>query len=310
MSGPALVRTETTRAPWTQIPDALRQLWRACLPEHKGDVARALTTNFVGVAAAAEADALREATEKLQRRTPCRAFLLLLDGDACPREAELVATSRCHGDLRDIVLEAITLHVPPTAIDQLPGLVRPLLVNDLPVHMFWAAPWPANTTSLDGLAALCDHVVVDSLRFRSAPSELARLAERRARGERLSDLSWLRLRPWRRALAECFERFAWQRQPVAATVQHGRDATAAALLLAEWLEQRLAARVGLEGNGDTGRVPAAVRLQTGPASLELTTAKQQIVCHVTTAEHCFLPFTVPLSKGSDGDLLAAAIDMQ
>lgn len=309
MSGPALVRTETSRAPWTQIPDALRRLWRACLPEQKGDVARALTINLVGVAEADDGDMLREAIDKLQRRTPCRAFLLLLGGDDDSREAELMATSRCHGDLRDIVLESILLRVPLAAIDQMPGLVRPLLVNDLPTHLFWAAPWPASPGGLDGLARLCDHVVVDSRRFRSAPNELLRLVDRRTRGERLSDLSWLRLRPWRRALAECFERFAWQRQPVRATVVHGKDATAAAVLLAEWLEQRLAARVTLDGGGGAGNVPDAVQLETGPVSLDLRITKQQIVSHVTTAEHCFLPFSVPLSKGSDGDLLAAAIDM-
>lgn len=60
MSGPALLRTAPVHAEWKRIPDALRSLWRACLPDQQGaDVARSLAINFVAVAAAAEEDALR-----------------------------------------------------------------------------------------------------------------------------------------------------------------------------------------------------------------------------------------------------------
>ena len=54
-----------------------------------------------------EGDALRDeildATEQLQRRSPCRAFLLVIDEDAPTETAELTATTRKHGPLRDIV---------------------------------------------------------------------------------------------------------------------------------------------------------------------------------------------------------------
>lgn len=312
MSGPVLVRTPPRQAPWKQIPEAMRSLWRACLPDAEGgDVARSLTINFVGVAAAADADALAAATERLQRRTPCRAFLLLLDDAARPGVADLAATTRCTGDLRDIVLEEITMRLPRAALPQVPGLVRPLLMNDLPNHLFWAAPWPAAAADFDGLAALCDHAIVDSRRFADPAGDLAAVLQRRAAGLRLTDLTWLRLRPMRRALAEAFERVAWSPgTPATARLRHGRAAHAAARLLADWLGARLAAAVTLEAGGDDGAaLPDEVVLQTGGFEIALTGQRQQIRVHVTTPEHCYLPFAVPTSRGSDGDLLAAAIDL-
>ena len=50
MSAPTLVRTPPRTAEWRKIPDAMRALWKACLPDEQGfDVARSLTVNFLGV---------------------------------------------------------------------------------------------------------------------------------------------------------------------------------------------------------------------------------------------------------------------
>jgi hypothetical protein len=50
-------------------------------------------------------------------------------------------------------------------------------------------------------------------------------------------------------------------------------------------------------------------VQTGGYEVELVAPRQQIRVHVTTPEHCYLPFSVPTARGTDGDLLAAAIDL-
>jgi glucose-6-phosphate dehydrogenase assembly protein OpcA len=307
-----LIRTPSQRTEWKRIHDGLRSLWRACLSEpNGGDVARSLTINFVGIADAAEADALRSATDRLQRRTPCRAFLLLLDEQAEAGHAELAATTRGQGSMRDIVLEEITIRLPNGAFGQLPGLVRPLLMNDLPNHLFWARPWPDAAGDFEALAGLCEHVVVDSRRFRGGASDLAAVAARRDKGLRITDLAWLRLRPLRRALAEAFERVVWQPgTAVTGHIRHGAQSASAALLLADWLQQKLGARLQLEAGGAAAAtLPEHVLLRTAEFEFELLTGPQQIRVHVTTREHCYLPFLVPTSRGSDADLLAAAIDL-
>ncbi len=314
MNAPALVRTPALTAEWKKIPAGMRSLWRQCLPGGDGgDVARSMTINFLGVALAENADVLNEALQRLQRRSPCRAFLVLIDDAAKPGAAELAATTRGTGSVRDIVLEEILVRVPRSAFAALPGLIRPLLMNDLPNHLFWAAPWPADAGHFDALADLCDHVVIDSRRLADPTRDLAALAALHAPGSvphRVTDLAWLRLRPWRRALAEAFQRVPWVAGTKAqATIRHGQGGKASALLLADWLRARLGASVQCDPNGNAVGSPDDVVVRTGGFEVELQLARQQIRVHVTTPEHCYLPFTVPSSRGSDGDLLAAAIDM-
>ena len=289
MSGPVLTRTPPRQAEWRKIPDGMRALWKACLPEQDGgDVARSLAINFLGVTTQADQGSVREALDRLQRRTPCRAFVLLLDEDAEVGTAALAAVTRSHGNVRDIVLEEITIRLPAAALPQIPGLVRPLLMNDLPNHLYWATDWPQRPEVFDALAGLCDHAVVDSRRFRDVARDLKVVQERRARGQRLTDLTWLRLRPWRRALAEAFERVPWQPgMPTTGRVRHGKLADAAAQRLAEWLRERLAAKVELDPTGDaTMPCPDSVVLSAGGFEVEVVARAPQIRVDVTTTEHC------------------------
>ncbi len=312
MSAPALLRTPTRSADWTRIPEALRELWRACLPDQQGaDVARALAVNFVGIAAADEEEDLREAVDKLQRRTPCRAFLLLLDPAAPIGAAELAAVTRTAGALRDIVLEEIVIRLPAKALPRIPGLVRPLLENDLPNHLYWATRLPADESTLDAMAAMCDHLIIDSRRFGAVARELDAIQSRRRRGFRVTDLTWLRLRPWRRALAEAFEQLPWRAgTPVEAAIRHGANGLAGAQLLGNWLRARTDARITLDAAGAAGSLwPERVTLAVGDCEVDLATAGAQIRVRVSTPERCDLPFLVPQSRGSDGDLVGAAIDL-
>ena len=307
-----MMRTAFRSTSPRQIRDALQSLWKMCLPDMQGgDVARSLTINFIGVAREEDDYLVHDAVGRLQRRTPCRAFLLLIDDDASEITAEVTATTRVHGPKRDIVLEEIVIRMPESEFDQIPGLVRPLLMNDLPNHLFWSSDWPRVEQHFDDLSQLCDHAVVDSRCFEAPARVLERLDSRRQAGQRLTDLSWLRLRPWRRALAEAFERVPWQ--PGAATtgeIRHGAASAATAMLLANWLRTRLGAEIELDPAGDAaGTGPDRVALQTSGCEVELVAGSRQITSHVTTPGHCYVPFKVPTLRASDSDLLAAAIDL-
>lgn len=310
---PRLCRTPAQTTPLARIPEALRGIWRSCRGDGDDDVevARSLAINFVGAADVADEADLRAAVDRLHRRTPCRAFLLLIDEHADAVHAEVAAATRLASGRQDILVEEIALRLPADRFDLVPGLVRPLLVNDLPIHLFWAADWPRTEPAFDDLAALCDHVVVDTRRFASPAVELAHLARRRDAGVRITDLTWLRLRPWRRALAEAYERTPQAvGKATRVRIVHGAAALSAAMLLGEWLTARLAADVTLEGGGDAERTcPERVVVTAGDTEIDAHAPSGPIEVHVTTAAHCLLPFQVPGSRGTDGDLLAAAIDL-
>lgn len=312
-AAPALLRTPSRPTTLSKLPEALRSLWRAACPDTEdGGIARALVINFVGIAAAADEAALRATTDRLMRRSPCRAFLLFVDDalrDVDVR-AEVAATTRCSGALRDIVLEEVAIRLPGSWFPHVPGLLRPLLMNDLGNHLFWSGPWPPGGGPLDAMAPLCEHTVVDTGRFLHPEQELAALHGLRQRGRAVTDLSWLRLRPWRRALAEAFQHVPWtDGAEASATIRHGRTATAGARLLGLWLQQRLGAQIALEPTGgDDGPCPDVVGLRTGGYEVQALRRGAHVVVHVATGDHCRMPFSVPVSRGSEGDLLAAAID--
>ena len=313
MNGPSFDRTDIYRAAWNELPDAVNALWDACMQDQKGsDVARALTANFVGVAAAPHADCLLAATDQLQRRSPCRAFLLLIDDDSPSEVAELTATTRKHGPLRDIVLEQIVIRLRRDDLRRAPGLLRPLILDDLPSHMLWALPWEKDERNFKLLIEMCPHAIVDSRSFSDPEDDLVMVRDRRTRGERISDLSWLRLQPWRRALAEAFERFTWTPgTPVRATIGHGREARTSSLLLAHWLQDRLAAEVTLEGGHDDAVLgPTHVAMQVGDIQVLLDHRDGMLVAHVTTPSVCMLPFSNSTALGDDAELLVRAMDAQ
>jgi hypothetical protein len=291
------VRTPKKAVAPSAIPEALRAIWRDCCSGEDGNVSRALILNLVAVA--------------LASRLPCRAFLAVVHAGSGPIRAEVHGAARLRSSTRDLVLEQIELLVPESAQAQLPGVVRPLLVHDLPTHCYWARPWPADAGAFDGLALAADHTVVDSARFGLPASELDALDARRRHGRSITDLTWLRLRPWRRALAEVFERTAFREHAeTAATIRHGERGLAGAALLGRWLEQRLAANVALEATGLECDGLAAVELRHDDAVATATwTDSGRIQIAIETPATCFLPFAVPGSRGTEVDLLAAAIDL-
>lgn len=313
MNGPSFTQTGSTPSTWTALPQAVDALWDTCLRDNGGrDVARALTANFIGIADVRDAEFLQHTCELLQRRSPCRAFLALQDQDMRAHTASTSAATRSHGSLRDIVLERIDLTLPPRELQILPGLLRPLILDDLPSHLFWGLPWPTDDArTLDDLDELCRHTIVDSRRFADPARHLPLLAARRAAGNPITDLCWHRLRPWRRAFAEAFERFAWQPgTAVRGTLRHGAAQRSAAMLLEDWLRKRLSAQIELapaDREDDAGG-PAHAALHVGDIEIVIELRNDTLVTHVTTPSHCYLPFAVAAPHTHDAQLLADAID--
>ncbi len=297
----------------TRIDREYAALWTSLEhDEPELPLGRAITANLIVVGDASDEDALIYTIDRVLLRHPCRAFLILRSDRAEALTAHLGIGLRPADTERIVVVELLTLSCGAGEFGKLPGLLRPLLVQDLPVQLFWARGMPDNAWELATMARLADHVVVDSSRFSHPRSDRARLQA--IQGITPVDLAWLRLRPWRRALAEAFEHVDWQEsEPTQVRILHGAGgAVAAAHLLGDWLARRL--RASIDYAEDPAPVvctqPCELELQHGEAhvSIRFLEATQRLQVSVTLADRCLLPFCTPASLAPAGDLLAAAMD--
>ena len=190
--------------------------------------------------------------------------------DGAPLRAYVEANyRRVSGGRREVVAEEITLEAPRLQSQRLPGLVRGLLLADVPTALFVANPG-AELQWLGQLARDADRFLFDSGRVDSGAA-LGKIAttlqelfapeaspgsgaESRAGGGpangkpraaltvEIADLGWLRLWPWRNLIASLFD------GPQAAEKLRGLDeiqidyapgCEPSALLLAGWLVDRL-----------------------------------------------------------------------
>ncbi len=81
-------------------------------------------------------------------------------------------------------------------------------------------------------------------------------------------------------------------------------------LLSDWLHQRLGAALAIEPDGDADSPgPDHVELTMNGVDVAVTKKGPQLVVHVTTQANCHLPFSIQAPRATDGELLAAAIDI-
>lgn len=193
---------------------------------------------------------------------PSRAVVMEADplGDAA-----LTASVGTRADFADtsisVASEEIVLHAGGESVRQLPGMVTPLLIPDIPVSLYWLGDVPFGHPLFDGLMNASDQLIVDSAQFThpvSAVERLHGLADDQYSGVTFNDLAWVRLMTWREATAQFFDAPAFrpaldglQRVSVTfAVARKGATNPMEALLYGGWL----AARLGWQAVPDLRRV--------------------------------------------------------
>lgn len=274
---------------------------------------RALTMNLIAVAPADDESLLRATFHRLLGDNPCLAFLLLLRSQSQPLVASFATHVQVGRNARTVLLEQVTFWTGSSEQRKVPSLIRPLIVDDLPTQVFWAGPLPEDMRLLRALGALADQVVYDSTLF-ARPDEDARRIE--SLGLATVDLTWIRLKPWRRALAEAFEHVGWSPgTPTRARVRFADTCgtRAASARLGHWLEDRLGATVELEPAARCDAPsfePCSLDVACGDAHIVIEHRWPSPTLRASTTLHdrCLLPFTTVSRCGTRGDLLAAAAE--
>jgi glucose-6-phosphate dehydrogenase assembly protein OpcA len=148
-----------------------------------------------------------ESMSGLGLRHPSRAIVLAADPSADGPPLSAGITAHCHVgvDARaPVCYEVVALTVRGEAAEHLASVVAPLLIHDLPTHVWWPGDPPFADPPFDQLVEMSDRVVVDSDEFGDLLLGMRRLTTLRRRSG-VGDLGWRRLGWWQELTAEFFD---------------------------------------------------------------------------------------------------------
>ena len=190
----------------------------------------------------------------IAKRHPARVIILVGTGEGLGSEldtqisAEIARTS-AGGQISS---EQIRICASEAGQPRLPSAARALLIGDLPTSLWWTSTRPPSSSGdfFLELEKMADSVVYDSRGWpdpRQGVISTAAWALGPERQKLVADLAWLRLRHWRRLIAETF---APHILPGALSnideieIDHGPHALPMAWLFVGWLAHSLEWRAG------------------------------------------------------------------
>src|SRR5229473_1705452 len=211
----------------------LSELW-VSLGKQNGDeaagVLRACAMTLVVVAEEREdAAEVGETLALLMREHPSRAVVVRVrDVNAPELEAKVLA--QCwmpFGQRRQICCEQIEISTSNSSLVDVPAVVLPLVVADLPVILWFRPARLFASPALIDLSRIATKTIIDSAVFPDPKAGLQRLARASSSGLRVGDLAWTRLTRWRELIAQIFENpvyFSHLPSITEVTISHPRGA--------------------------------------------------------------------------------------
>jgi glucose-6-phosphate dehydrogenase assembly protein OpcA len=182
--------------------------------DEPGDVGVRMRTSVLTLVVVAErpetAERALDAINELSSRHPSRALVIAPGDPDGPAWMDAAIYAQCRLSERsgaETCTEQILLRTGGEMDVHLAELVRPLLIHDLPVVLWWPDDPPIGRHRFIGLLRTCDRLLVDTGSFHGeAAARLSALATICSAGEAIvHDIGWMRLTLWRELLAELFD---------------------------------------------------------------------------------------------------------
>jgi glucose-6-phosphate dehydrogenase assembly protein OpcA len=171
-------------------------------------VLRACSMTLVVLAEGSDdAAALGETIAALMPEHPARAIVVRLSG-AGPRALADRVQQQCwkpFGQGKQICCEQIEITASDEALADLPSVLLPLAVPDLPMMAWCRSSRLAGMPEFAQIARMATKVVVDSAAFPDVGNAIRWMAEAAQNGLTIGDLSWTRLTRWREMLSHVFD---------------------------------------------------------------------------------------------------------
>ncbi|HTS28857.1 MAG TPA: glucose-6-phosphate dehydrogenase assembly protein OpcA [Bryobacteraceae bacterium] len=289
----------TTISP-DRILKELAELWVTTSKEGAGDAAAGVlrACSMTLVVLAEESDdlqALGETVAALMPEHPARAIVVKLIGGQERALSERVY-QQCwmpFGQRRQICCEQIELTASDASLEDLPSVVLPLTVPDLPVILWCRTSRILSMPGFYRIAAMARKVIVDSYGAADPEAATLRMSVVSRSGVLLGDLSWTRLTRWREMLSQVFEN-----QEYLARLQNIRKVrvgaeeglAVAARLMGVWIRNALSA-AGIQTELEV--TPAApggpslrVELSGEGIGVELVREEDRLVITVNGLSNC------------------------
>ena len=279
------------------IEQELRDIWESLGKESEKQGQALMRTCVLNVVAVAPTDPGGKETigtlGEVSSLHPSRLLILLPKTDSPQSSLHAMVTTQCHsaGSRSQVCCEQIVVSASGKGVKGLASAVRPLLVPDLPVVLYWRHQADFRSRIFLDLALTADRVIVDSRRFRDSARGFQDLrgAIEELPGASFSDLTWTQMNPWRRLVSgfynipDCRSWLGDLRNVQIECARSRRGQTGLpvqALLMAAWLSSRLewkpqghfewisddSCRMELKAGGH--RVTVTVRLLGGGEGLE------------------------------------------
>jgi glucose-6-phosphate dehydrogenase assembly protein OpcA len=163
--------------------------------------------------------AIGETIAALMPEHPARTIVVRLEGEDGRRLSERVYSQcwRPFGQKRQVCCEQVDISATDAALADLPSVILPLAVADLPVVVWCRSARLATMPQFAAIAAMARRAIVDGERFvhlalaggaseTAAPRiALNRIATLATKETAVADLAWTRLTRWRAMLSQVFE---------------------------------------------------------------------------------------------------------
>jgi len=281
----------------TVAPDSilreLAALWTQQGQQGDAGVLRACTMTLLVIAEAADdAAALGETVAALMPEHPARAILIRLQG-----EGERALSQRVYqqcwkpfGQRQQICCEQIEITASDAALADLPSVILPLAVPDLPVILWCRSARLVRRPEFGEIAGMATKVVIDSAAAGDSTDAIVCMADGVRSGGILADLAWTRLTRWRETLARAFENrdtLARLSEVDSVQVRFGPGYETAAWYLAAWAANALAS-VGQVVTPVISRQDESLRLELsgGTFRVELSRQEDRLVTVVNEQSNC------------------------
>jgi glucose-6-phosphate dehydrogenase assembly protein OpcA len=276
----------------------LAKLWGATAkeaqPEGGGGVLRACSMTLVVMSEESDdSQSLGETIAALMPEHPARAILIRLRG-AGARALTSRVYSQCwmpFGQRRQICCEQVEITASDAALADLPSVVLPLAVPDLPLMLWCRSGRLTAMPEFAPLGAMAQKVILDSAAMPEPQTALRRLAAAVKGDVLFGDLAWTRLTRWREMLAQVFENQQHLEQLAkisSVDLRCREEHYTSALYLGAWIGNCLAdAGVWSKASGGATRVVVDesvdslhVQLSGGDFSVELSRRSDSMIAVV------------------------------